>query len=200
MCRIKRSVFCLAAILITALIVSTSQGAEFVEGEVIVTFKPAINLESAKRTLDGRALPMARRFAYLSDRRHQQMGLVRVKGRSTAQLIEELKRDPSIETVEPNYIRRLTAQLPDDTLFSDLWALQNTGQTVNGYAGTPGSDIKFIPAWNLSRPSTGEVVIAVIDSGMDFRHPDIVSNMWTNAAENPTNNIDDDLNGYVDDY
>jgi len=56
-----------------------------------------------------------------------------------------------------------------------------------------------LAAWGLARPSTGEVVVALIDSGVDYTHPDLASNVWTNAGEIPGNSLDDDGNGYVDD-
>jgi subtilisin family serine protease len=80
-------------------------------------------------------------------------------------------------------------------LYAQLWGLHNTGQTVNGLAGTPGADIKFVGAWSLAQPATGEVVVAVVDTGVDYTHPDIVSNMWTNP-----NGMDANDGGYVGDY
>jgi subtilisin family serine protease len=104
-----------------------------------------------------------------------------------------------VELAEPNYLRRVTGT-PNDTLFTNLWGLRNTGQSVNGTAGTAGDDIRFVAAWGLARPTTNQVVVAVIDTGVDYTHPDLAGNMWTNSAEIPGNGVDDDGNGYVDDY
>ncbi len=102
-----------------------------------------------------------------------------------------------VEYAEPNYLRRAEA-LPDDPEMLKLWGLQNTGQTVNGITGTPDADIDAPEAWDLTTGSAG-VVIAVIDSGIAWEHPDLGGNIWTNTGEIPGNGIDDDANGFVDD-
>jgi subtilisin family serine protease len=172
---------------------------EYVEGEVIVTFKPSVSLNDAQQTLGKHSLALTKHFAELSRHRGRQSGLVRAKNRTTAELIAELSQDPAIETAEPNYLRWVTGA-PNDTLFTNLWGLQNTGQPVNGSAGTAGDDIHFVAAWGLARPTTNQFVVAVIDTGVNYTHPDLAGNMWTNSAEIPGNGMDDDGNGFVDDY
>jgi subtilisin family serine protease len=172
----------------------------YVEGEVIVTFKAPLDLPAARKVFDAHSLTLGRHFASLSQWRNRQTALARGGGRTTRELIDELRRDLAVETVEPNYLRWPDAQPPNDTLFPQLWGLNNAGQSVNGFAGTAGDDIKFLPAWSLARPSATNVVVAVIDTGVDYRHPDLAANMWTNPGEIPNNGVDDDGNGYVDDY
>jgi subtilisin family serine protease len=86
------------------------------------------------------------------------------------------------------------AGIPDDPSFSGQWDLNNTGQ--NG--GTPDADINAPEAWDVTTGSP-EVVIAVVDTGVDYSHPDLAANMWVNPGEIPGNGIDDDGDGYVDD-
>ncbi len=172
---------------------------EYIEGDVIVTFKGTANLDRAKGVLTRHSLEFREHFAGLSERRKKQTGLVRAKGRTTDQLITELKNEAEVETAEPNYLRWVSAQ-PNDTRFGELWALQNTGQTANGTAGAAGDDIKFLSAWSLAKPNASQVVVGVIDTGVSFSHPDLVTNMWTNPGEINLNSTDDDGNGYVDDY
>jgi subtilisin family serine protease len=174
---------------------------EYVEGDAIVTFKPSVNLTAAERALAGHSLVWHRHFAEFSWHRGKETGLVHSQNRTTAQLIAELKSDPDVETAEPNFLRWVTTTPPNDTYFTNLWALQNTGQTINGIAGTAGDDIRFIPAWALAQqPGTNRPVVAVIDTGVDYRHPDIASNIWINTGENPTNGLDNDGDGYTNDY
>jgi subtilisin family serine protease len=171
----------------------------YVEGEVIVTFKPSVTLNAAQQALGVHSLTLTKHYAELSQDRGRHTGLVRAKNRTTAELIAELSRDPAVELAEPNYLRWVTG-VPNDTLFTNLWGLQNTGQSVNGTAGTAGDDIRFVAAWGLARPTTNQVVVAVIDTGVDYTHPDLASNIWINSGEIPGNGVDDDGNGYVDDY
>jgi subtilisin family serine protease len=196
-----------AAFLILGLTVSgawadTSHPAqEYVEGEVIVTFRPLVTLNAAQQALSGHSLALTKHFAGLSRDRGRHTGLIRARNRTTAELIAELSQDPAVETAEPNYLRWVTGgPVPNDTLFTNLWGLRNTGQLVNGSGGTSNDDIKFVGAWEMARPTTNQIVVAFIDTGVDYTHPDLAGNMWTNPGEIPGNGVDDDANGYVDDY
>src|SRR5438105_4141520 len=114
--------FALAAALLAAgWVPKASAAGEYVEGEVIVTFKSPIALSAGTQTLGKHGLSLAKHFPLLSQHRGRQTGLVRMKGRRTADLIAELKADPTVETTEPNYIRHVYAQPPNDPLFSQLW-------------------------------------------------------------------------------
>ena len=179
---------------------SAAPGVPYVEGEAIVTFKETVYRTQLEQVLHAHGWTMPRRFAWLSEHWRRQTGVVRAADRTTAALIAELRQDPAVELAETNYLcRTLGGRLPDDPLFAQLWALQNTGQSVNGAGGVVGADLHFVGAWSLARPSTNPVVVAVIDTGVDYTHPDLAGNMWTNTAEIPGNGLDDDANGYADD-
>jgi subtilisin family serine protease len=107
--------------------------------------------------------------------------------------IDFYRRQPGILYAEPNYIVYADAT-PNDPRFSDLWGLNNTGQT----GGTSDADIDAPEAWDISTGSSS-VVVASIDSGVDYNHEDLAGNMWTNPGEIPNNGVDDDNNGFVDD-
>lgn len=105
-----------------------------------------------------------------------------------------LQADASIEFAEPDYYRYASDTLPDDPKFVQLWGLHNTGQS----GGVADMDIDGPQAWDQTTGSDA-VVVAVIDSGIDYTHPDLIDNIWMNPGEIAGNGIDDDQNGYVDD-
>jgi len=111
--------------------------------------------------------------------------------------IEELSDQPDVLYAEPNYVYE-QAGIPNDPSFGQLWSLNNTGQTVNGAPGTADADIDATEAWDTATGSSS-VVVAVVDSGVAWDHPDIAPNMWSNTGETPGNSTDDDGNGFVDD-
>lgn len=98
---------------------------------------------------------------------------------------------------------------PDDPYNDALWAFDNPGYYTHYYGSFPVTqssvkdvDMNIWDAWEnypLTKEETRPVVIAVIDTGIDYRHPDLRDHMWTNPNEIPDNGIDDDGNGYVDD-
>ena len=83
---------------------------------------------------------------------------------------------------------------PDDPFFSQLWGLNNEEQT----GGTEGADINALEAWAATTGSS-DVIVAILDTGVDYTHEDLAANIWTNVNEIPDNGIDDDGNGYIDD-
>lgn len=116
---------------------------------------------------------------------------------STEAAMEYLRKLPIIQHTEPNNLSK-PMSIPNDPEFNKLWHLRNTGQEVNGIPGVPGADISIDEAWNLETGSPN-MVIAVIDTGVAFEHPDLSNNIWLNTDEISGNGIDDDNNGYIDD-
>jgi subtilisin family serine protease len=114
-------------------------------------------------------------------------------GFDAAQALDAYRLTPHVEYVELNRLQHV-ARLPDDPLFRMQWALRNTGQT----GGTPGADVHAAAAWDSTTGSRA-IVVAVVDTGVDYLHPDLAHNIWRNEGEIPDNGIDDDGNGFVDD-
>lgn len=113
------------------------------------------------------------------------------------QVIEEIKKSPDVEYVQPNY--KLEGYgLPVDPMFKEQWALQNTGQVIDVQEGRVGVDINAIKAWDVTKGSAS-VVVGVLDTGIDINHEDLKNNIYVNKKEIPGNGLDDDGNGYIDD-
>lgn len=86
--------------------------------------------------------------------------------------------------------------IPNDPYFVEQYALKNDGSYKNG---TPGADIKITHAWQISTGSPN-IVVAVIDTGVDYNHPDLANNIWINKDELRDDGLDNDGNGYIDDF
>ena len=104
---------------------------------------------------------------------------------------------PGVEYAEPDWVVHKTASA-NDTYYYLQYALNNTGQSVNGSSGTADADMDCAEAWD-SETGDGDLAIAVIDTGVQWDHPDLDANIWSNPGEIANNGADDDGNGYVDD-
>lgn len=115
--------------------------------------------------------------------------------------IDRLSSDPAIEFAEPNYVvHAFDDGTPNDADFGKLWGMKNTGQTdSSGQTGTVGSDINVLPLWQQGHKGSKKVVVSIIDTGIEWSHPDLKGNVYTNAAEIAGNGKDDDNNGFIDD-
>jgi subtilisin family serine protease len=108
-------------------------------------------------------------------------------------VIDRLKRDPNVAYAEPDYLVS-TVEIPNDPSFPKLYGMHNSGQT----GGTADADIDAPEAWDKTKGNPN-LLIGVIDTGIDYLHPDLAVNIWTNPGEIPGNKLDDEGNGFIDD-
>ena len=157
------------------------QKQDYVPGEVIVKFKRE-KLDVKSVIGKAQAFLFEKKFSLEKKDEIKNLNIQVFKSKkSTEQMIRELKADSNIEYVEPNYYR-YPMITPNDTSYSNLWGLQNTGQTVNSTSGTSDADIDAPEAWNLETAPQTDIVIAVVDSGAAYNHPDLLGNMWDGSS------------------
>lgn len=212
--RISTVLFCLL------LSIGASQGAskketvgERIEGEMIIKMKHSLSpldisaFAKSLKAEDVRPISVSFGNFYV------------VKFPKNMNLTEEkalLDSNSSIEYSEPNFVYRIVAPIiegsvtksnneinqdaPNDPLFSTLWALNNTGTNdPKGSAGKAGADIRALSAWDINKGDK-KVKIAIIDTGINYNHPDLKNQIYVNEAElNGRPGVDDDKNGFIDD-
>jgi subtilisin family serine protease len=146
-------------------------------GELLVRFEPGAAQTRALSALDAKVLE-----------RLPLQGLVRVKlepGTSLAAAEAAFERRPEVRYAQPNHRYRLMAT-PDDPSYPSLWGLNQPSD----------ADIDAPEAWDLTT-GNAQLTVAVVDTGIDYNHPDLQSNIWTN--DDPIDGVDNDANGKVDD-
>src|SRR5688572_29729169 len=102
------------------------------------------------------------------------------RSKNAEALATALAKNPHVEYAEPNYILTLVPA-PNDTYYTQLWGLKNTGQVISGSSGYAGSDIDAEPAWTVTTGSSS-VVVGIVDTGIDYTHTDLAANMWSNPG------------------
>jgi subtilisin family serine protease len=146
-------------------------GVEAIEGEVLLKYRD-------DRVRANHAALEAAADADISEALDRR-GARRMRSRRlrTVELLALLAQDPDVEYVEPNYVTRLVS-VPDDPSFTSLWGLFNNALNPVGGGGVSGADIDAPGAWDLTT-GTAAHVVAILDTGVDYNHPDLAANMWS---------------------
>jgi subtilisin family serine protease len=177
---------------------STLAAADYVQGEVLVKFKPAVASQERLATV------AAMRNTIQTDLKQNWTHVKLGAGQTVETALKAYRNDPAVEYVQPNYIYHITAT-PDDPQYKHLWAFRNAGQPVDTGTytpniGTPGDDMNIEPAWDHITDCSS-VVVAVVDSGINYNQEDLAANMWDGNANHGWDYADGDndpmdLNGH----
>ena len=160
---------------------------DYVAGEILVKYKDTkINLDTTAGRSKALKFISSKLLETKEDLRKNNISVLRIKDTKTVeQKIAELKNDPNVEYAQPNYQYYPTSIPTNDTSRDQLWGLDNIGQTINGssysggvVAGTPDADIDAPEAWTINEGTNASVIVAVIDTGVAYNHPDLIDNMW----------------------
>jgi subtilisin family serine protease len=174
-------------------LVRAQQHASYVEGEILVKYKETVTARIMSNSWQQWGVAVVKDYHDLNLRK------CTVSPANMEQAIAGFKSDPAVEYAEPNYIVHVLETVPNDSRFGEQWALRNTGQT----GGSSDADIDAGEAWDVQKGSAS-VLVGIIDTGIDYNHPDLQANIWKNPGESgngrETNGIDDDGNGFVDDW
>lgn len=157
--------------------------------QLIIKFKPRISDIESEQALQAIGIQTLKSIEALN------IKVCQIAAEKTLdQALQESQALGEVEYAEPNY-RVYALERPNDPEYDRLWGLNNTGQT----GGSNDADIDAEEAWDREKGNSA-VIVGVIDTGIDYNHEDLRANIWRNPGEIPNNNIDDDNNGYVDDY
>lgn len=154
-------------------------------GEIIVRFKDNVPEDRRENTVQAMGMRVMKSY-----RRARFSRVELAANQSVAEALEEIQRDPDVEFAEPNYIHYASAA-PNDPQYSQLWAARNTGQAITDpmdldgrytvYGGTAGKDMRLEQAW-AHQTDCSSVVVAVLDSGINYDHEDLSANMWDGSG------------------
>ncbi len=174
---------------------------EYVEGEVLVVYKKGgeenVAMSDVKKREDlfvkGKGIQKKEDISYMN------LSVFKITdGVSVKEKVEQLNKDPMVEYVQPNYQYYPMAINTNDPYRNLLWGLDNTGQIVNDTIGYAGKDISAVEAWDVFSRNDNSVVVAVIDTGVEYNHPDLVNQMWngTSCVSDTGNALGGCIHGY----
>jgi serine protease len=161
----------------------------YVPGQLLVRFKSGTQGVRALSVHEQQQAQVVQSFRVPSN-----LQLVALpEGVSVEQAMGRYRQDPSVLYVQPNHQYRISERIPDDALFGELWGMHNPG----GF-GAFDADIDAPEAWDISTGSR-DVIVGVLDTGIEYGHEDLLENVFSNPGEIPGNGADDDGNGFADD-
>ena len=184
-----RTVVVALLVLVASSLSARQNKPEFVPGQLLIKFKNELSTAQIQSTFAAAGIQQTDYMAEIG------VYLCRItKDVEVHAAVEECKKDPNVLYAEPNYIYRTSTPrgTPNDPRFDSLWGMNNSSD----------ADIDAPEAWDKQTGSR-DVLVAIIDTGIDYNHEDLRDNIWRNPGESgngkENNGVDDDSNGFVDD-
>lgn len=161
-------------------VVLQPSAASYMESHVLVKFRLGVSSQTVQQQLkmesaQAQAAPELARLGVM---------LLNVPPGNVLQVVAHLKQSPAVEFAAPDYQVQAVDTIPNDTSWTSQYGPDN---------------IQAPQAWDITTGSSS-VTIAVIDTGTNLCHPDLATKIWNNPGEIPDNGLDDDQDGYVDDW
>lgn len=161
---------------------------DYTHTEILVRFNDGVDVSALTETVTAAPFDLSQTImsgplgqGFPSD--PQMWEIPVLPGQSVESLVNHYSTLDVVDFAEPNYRMESTA-VPNDQFYNVLWGMPN---------------IDAESAWD-TRTDSSSIIVGVIDSGVQYDHPDLIDNIWTNSGEIANNGIDDDGNGYVDDF
>lgn len=174
---------------------------KYVEDEILVKFKDTTTNFSIMSAVQLLSSNVKREIG------EEKLLLLKLKeGKNVKDAIADFKKITDVEYAQPNFIYEIMSTTPNDTYYSNLWGLKNTGQTISNPSyttnnpGISGMDMDMELAWDYATDCSS-IIVAVIDSGVNYNHVDLAGNMWNGAVNHGYDYVDVDndpmdLNGH----
>lgn len=154
---------------------------EYASDEVIVKFK-AINADRITADRQLTSFAVANNIDYEESLLFAKAAVFKINsGETVLEAIARLKKNPAVSYVQPNFKYHSLSIDTNDPYKDYLWGLDNSGQTINTVVGTLDADIDAPEAWAVNEGTNGDVIVAVIDMGVGYNHPDLANQMWDGA-------------------
>ncbi len=174
----------------------------FVNGQLLVQIKQGTSIEAVSRsfqTFEGSNIKLSAK-KFISPPMNIWLVEYNYEGVNQERVLNAVKFHPAVNEAQLNHHIYYRSTVPNDPQFNQQWQYINTGQS----GGTAGADIDADLAWDITTggiTAFGDtIVVCIVDDGLSGTHPDFAGNKWFNYDEIPNNNVDDDGNGYEDDY
>ncbi len=170
--------------------IGRAQAPRYVEGQIMIRLAGSKTLAEAKQAVNGKNFEVTEALVPSLN-----LFLVKLKGIKVGQALNQMNHLNDVIYAQADHLVTPRETKPDDAEFDQQWGMLNGAKS--------GADISATKAWDIGQGGVdrdgNELVVAVVDGGMDIKHKDLVDNLWVNKEEIPDNGIDDDGNGFVDD-